>query len=319
MHTAPSRSAVIAHRWRQALSVTSFLLIWPAMSGAQEIYKSVDAAGHVTYSDHPGTSDAPADTEPGDDGSVVAGMSVSTAPPPLPTTDQPPCPEEGDLWTPGYWSWDGVSYHWVPGVWVPPPSVGVLWTPGYWAYAGTVFVFHRGYWGPRVGYYGGINYGFGYGGTGYLGGRWVGNAFAYNRVVNNVNASGFRHVYDEPVFNHGGFSRVSYNGGPGGTSNVPTAQERLAAQSRVPSVSQRMHLQPGPTPAPSIPSSSAQSARVSKPAPSYPHAASATRRVTSSAVTRRRTSANSSMRPASTHPSAPRPRATPAIKSTSTR
>jgi hypothetical protein len=226
MYTVAFRSTVTAHRWRLALSVTLFLLLWPAMSGAQEIYKSVDAAGHVTYSDHPGVSNAPADTElPGDDGSEVAGMSVATAPPPLPTTEQPPCPEEGDLWTPGYWAWDGVGYYWVAGVWVPPPSVGVLWTPGYWAYARTVFVFHRGYWGPRVGYYGGINYGFGYGGVGYVGGRWVGNVFAYNRAVNNLNASGFRHVYDEPAVNHGGLSRVSYNGGPGGTSNVPTAQE----------------------------------------------------------------------------------------------
>lgn len=317
MYTAAFRSTVTARRWRVALSVTLFPLIWPAISGAQEIYKSVDAAGHVTYSDHPGVSNAPADTElPGDDGSVVAGMGVSTAPPPLPTTEQPPCPQEGDLWTPGYWAWDGVGYYWVAGVWVPPPSVGVLWTPGYWAYAGTVFVFHRGYWGRRVGYYGGINYGFGYRGVGYFGGRWVGTVFAYNRAVNNLNASGFRHVYDEPGVNHAGLSRVSYNGGPGGTSNVPTAQERLAAQSRLPSASQRMHLQPDPHPAPSTPSSTARSARVSKPVRSDTPAASAPRRATSSTVTRRRTPANATVRPASTHPGAPRPRATPEMKST---
>jgi hypothetical protein len=315
MHTASSRSAVTAHRWQQALCVTLCLLTWPGMSGAQAIYKSVDAAGHVTYSDQPAMPNSALDSEPGDDGSVVAGMSASTTPPPLPTIDQPPCPEEGDLWTPGYWAWDGVGYYWVPGVWVPPPSVGVLWTPGYWAYAGTVFVFHRGYWGPQVGYYGGINYGFGYRGIGYAGGRWVGNAFAYNRAVNNVNASVFRRVYDEPVVSHGGFSRVSYNGGPGGTSNVPTAQERLAARSSLP-VSQRMHLQPGANPAPSIPSSTAQSARVPKPGVSHPPATSAPRRVTASAVTRRHTTVNAGIRPASRPPSTPRPRATPAIKLT---
>lgn len=285
------------------------------MSGAQEIYKSVDAAGHVTYSDQPDMSNSPVDTESGNDGSVVAGMSASTAPPPLPTTDQPPCPEEGDLWTPGYWAWDGVAYNWVPGVWAPPPRVGVFWTPGYWAYAGTVFVFHRGYWGPLVGYYGGINYGFGYGGIGYVGGRWVGNAFAYNHAVNNVNADVFRHVYDEPVVNHGGFSRVSYNGGPGGTSNVPTAQERLAVLSRLPSLPQRMHLQPGPNPAPSIPSSTAQAALAPKPVVSHPPAASAPRRVTASAVTPR-APVNAAIRPASTPPSTPRLRAALAIKAT---
>jgi hypothetical protein len=27
-----------------------------------------------------------------------------------------------------------------------------------------VYRFHRGYWGRHVGYYGGVNYGYGYGG-----------------------------------------------------------------------------------------------------------------------------------------------------------
>jgi len=224
--------------WRSSLAPSAFydtaLLVWPTTPWAQEVYKSVDAAGHVTYSDQPDMSNSAVDAEPVNDESVLAGMSASTAPPPLPTADQPPCPEEGDLWTPGYWAWDGVAYNWVPGVWVSPPRVGVFWTPGYWAYASTVFVFHRGYWGPQVGYYGGINYGFGYGGRGYAGGRWVGNVFAYNRAVNNVNVSVFPHVYDEPEVNHGGLGRVSYNGGPGGTNSVPTAQERLATQSRLP-------------------------------------------------------------------------------------
>jgi Domain of unknown function (DUF4124)/WXXGXW repeat (2 copies) len=315
MRKAPTRSAT-PHHWRQALPVTLSLLIWPAMSGAQEVYKSVDAVGHLTYSDQPTTSNSPVETGPGNDPNVDAGISASTAPPPLPTTDQPPCPEEGDLWTPGYWAWDGGAYYWVPGVWVPPPRVGVLWTPGYWAYVGIVFVFHRGYWGPLVGYYGGINYGFGYGGIGYVGGRWVGNTFAYNRAANNVNANVFRHVYDEPVVNRGGFSRVSYNGGPGGTSNVPTAQERLAAQSRLSSVSQRMHLQQGPNPAPSIPSSAAPTARVPKPAVSHPPTASTPPRVAASVLTKPRTAVNAAIRPMSTPPNSPRPQAARAIKST---
>jgi len=35
------------------------------------------------------------------------------------------------------------------------------------------FFFNDGYWGPEVGFYGGINYGFGYFGEGYGGGRWM--------------------------------------------------------------------------------------------------------------------------------------------------
>jgi hypothetical protein len=316
MDTAPSRPAATVHRWPQALSVTLFLLIWPPTPWAQDIYKSVDAAGHVTYSDQPDTSNSPVDAEPSNDASVVAGMSASTAPPALPTADQPPCPEEGDLWTPGYWAWDGAAYYWVSGVWVSPPRVGVFWTPGYWAYTGAVFVFHRGYWGPHVGYYGGINYGFGYGGSGYVGGRWVGNAFAYNRAVNNVNGDVFRHVYDEPVVHNGGFSRVSYNGGPGGTSSVPTAQELLAAHSRLPSLPQRMHLQPGPSLAPSIPSSTGQAALAPKPVVSHTSTTSAPRRIMESAATPPRALANVASRPAHTPSNTSRPRPALAIKST---
>ena len=291
------------------------LLVWPTTPWAQEVYKSVDAAGHVTYSDQPDMSNSAVDAEPVNDESVLAGMSASTAPPPLPTADQPPCPEEGDLWTPGYWAWDGVAYNWVPGVWVSPPRVGVFWTPGYWAYASTVFVFHRGYWGPQVGYYGGINYGFGYGGRGYVGGRWVGNVFAYNRAVNNVNVSVFPHVYDEPEVNHGGLGRVSYNGGPGGTNSVPTAQERLATQSRLPSLPQRMHLQPSPSPAPSIPSGTRQAALAPQPVVSHTPTASAPRKIMASAVTPPRAPADAAIRPAPAPSNTSRSRPALAIKS----
>jgi hypothetical protein len=309
MDTAPSDPVHTVHRRRHALSITLALLIWPTTPWAQQIYKSVDAAGHVTYSDRPDLSNSTMDAAPADDGNAEVGISASMAPPALPNADQPPCPEEGDLWTPGYWAWDGAAYNWVPGVWVYPPRVGVLWTPSYWAYAGTVFVFHRGYWGPQVGYYGGINYGFGYGGVGYMGGRWAGNTFEYNRAVNNVNASVVHHVYDEPVVSHAGYSRVSYNGGPGGTSSVPTAQERLAAASRLPPQPERMYLQPAPRPAPSTPSATHQV----EPAPARvvsrtPTAADPRQRGVS-AATPARAPANAAPRPAAA-PTTSRPKPT---------
>ncbi len=160
------------------------------------------------------------------------------APPPLSDDNQPPCPTEGYLWTPGYWAWVGGGYSWVPGVWVQPPRVGVLWTPGYWGFVGAFYVFHRGYWGTHVGYYGGINYGFGYVGVGFAGGRWVGNSFAYNRAVNNVNLNIVHNTYSETVINNASVNRVSYNGGPGGTTAAPTAQERAAgAEPHIPPTS----------------------------------------------------------------------------------
>jgi hypothetical protein len=305
VHSGP---VAAARRWCRALSITLSLLIWPATPWAQVIYKSVDAAGHVTYSDRPDISNSPADAEPGDDGSGAADVSASTEPPPLPTTDQPPCPEEGDLWIPGYWAWDGVNYYWVPGEWVFPPRVDVFWTPGYWAYAGSVFVFHRGYWGPQVGYYGGINYGFGYEGTGYVGGRWLGNAFAYNLAVNNLNANAFHHTYDEPVVSHGNVSRVSYNGGPGGTRSVPTARERLAAQSRLPALPQRMHLQLDPRPAPKVASSTGPAAPAPKPVISRSPKTSAPRQSSASAATQSGAPVNTvRAAPPPPKPSRPRP------------
>ena len=81
------------------------------------------------------------------------------------------------MWTPGYWAYGDDGYYWVPGTWVPAPYVGALWTPGYWGWGGGLYVWHPGYWGPHVGYYGGVNYGFGYMGIGFVGGMWAGSAF----------------------------------------------------------------------------------------------------------------------------------------------
>src|SRR5580658_8628583 len=74
-------------------------------------------------------------------------VSINIAPPVLPVYTQPPCPQDGYLWTPGYWAWGPAGYYWVPGVWVAPPRVGFLWTPGYWGYAGGIYGWHAGYWG----------------------------------------------------------------------------------------------------------------------------------------------------------------------------
>ena len=115
---------------------------------------------------------------------AVAGLAVPVAsdaqvictgnaspPPELPVYEQPPIPAPGYVWTPGYWGIGPLGYYWVPGTWVLPPSVGLLWTPGYWGWRDGIYVWNAGYWGPHVGFYGGVNYGFGYGGVGYEGAR----------------------------------------------------------------------------------------------------------------------------------------------------
>src|SRR5579872_1468061 len=124
-------------------------------------------------------------------------ISVAIAPPALPVYDQPPCPEPGWMWTPGYWAYDydNGGYYWVPGTWVPAPYEGALWTPGYWGWSSGVYLWHAGYWGPHVGYYGGVNYGFGYMGIGFVGGMWRGHDFEYNTAVVHVNTTVIRNVY----------------------------------------------------------------------------------------------------------------------------
>src|SRR5258708_31197297 len=161
------------------------------------------------------------------------GVLITFAPPPMPIYEQPLCPGDGFIWTPGYWAYgdDFDDYYWVPGTWVLAPEVGFLWTPGYWGWGCESFIFYEGYWGSVVGFYGGINYGFGYFGEGYEGGRWDHDRFFYNRSVNNVHETVVHNVYNTTVINNNE-THVSYNGGDGGINRRPTPQEEAAARQR---------------------------------------------------------------------------------------
>jgi len=160
-------------------------------------------------------------------------ISVGFGPPALPVYDQPLCPGDGYLWTPGYWGWDADfdDYYWIPGTWILAPEVGFFWTPPYWGWDNGAFLFYDGYWGPEIGFYGGIDYGFGYFGTGFVGGRWEGGHFFYNRAVLNINVESIHNVYNQTV-EHNVVNHVSYNGGEGGITARPTAQEEAASRAR---------------------------------------------------------------------------------------
>jgi hypothetical protein len=159
-------------------------------------------------------------------------VSITIAPPLLPVYWQPVCPGDGYIWVPGYWAYGEYGYYWVPGTWVLAPFIGALWTPGYWGWGSGVYVWHEGYWGPHVGFYGGINYGFGYVGVGYAGGYWNNGSFYYNSAANNVNRTILHNVYSKAVINSSTMNRVSYNGGSDGTRARPTAAESLAVRDR---------------------------------------------------------------------------------------
>ena len=94
----------------------------------------------------------------------------------------------------------------------------------------SLYVWHAGYWGPHVGYYGGIDYGFGYTGHGYYGGHWDHETFVYNTTVTRVNTTIIHNTYNETVVaNHEHATRVSFNGGPGGVVAKPIIEDRAAA------------------------------------------------------------------------------------------
>ncbi len=184
-------------------------------------YAAVDDSNGVDYSD--------------------ASVQSDQAPPPLPDYVQPPLPGDGYIWTPGYWAWDPqIGYYWVPGAWTMPPYVGALWTPGWWGFHNGGYFFFAGYWGPYIGYYGGINYGFGYIGRGYEGGYWRDHRFQYNASVNIItirNVSVYSHAVASPS------ARYSFNG-PGGARLRPAPAELSAMrQPRVAPMSTQLQAQ----------------------------------------------------------------------------
>ena len=61
----------------------------------------------------------------------------------------------------------------------------------------------------------------------------------------NVNVTNIHNTYNETVVNNVSVTKVSYNGGPGGTAAAPTAQERAAAAEPhvPPTAMQHQHMQ----------------------------------------------------------------------------
>jgi len=162
-------------------------------------------------------------------------ISVGFAPPVMPVYEQPLCPEPNLMWQPGYWAYGDDGYYWVPGAWVPAPYPGALWTPGYWAWNEGVYVWTPGYWGDHVGYYGGVNYGFGYFGIGFFGGEWRGGFFHYNRAVVHIDERYIHNAYEDRRYDRfvvARDSRVAFSGGPGGIRHQPIPEERLAERDR---------------------------------------------------------------------------------------
>ncbi len=157
-------------------------------------------------------------------------VRIGYAPPPLPDYEQPPLP--------------GPDYIWVPGYWDLPPEQGLMWTPAWWGWDYGAYRFHPGYWGYEVGWYGGIDYGYGYHGHGWDGGHWDHGHVAYNRAVINVNNVRVNNIYYAPVPARQG-PRVSYNGGAGGVTAQPRPEDMRGMNGPhiAPTQNQQQHMQ----------------------------------------------------------------------------
>lgn len=197
------------------------------------------AYGNFNAPNPPQGADAGTQGQPAQDASfaddntpVDTAVSVATVPPDMPDYQQPECPVDGYLWQPGYWAYNPAAngYYWVPGAWVAPPDAGLLWTPPYWGFVNGFYIFHTGYWGHTVGFYGGIDYGYGYGGVGFVGGNWYGGHFRYNTAVVRVNVTVVHNTYeDRTVYRERGPNHASFNG-RGGYTARPTRQEIATAR-----------------------------------------------------------------------------------------
>jgi hypothetical protein len=198
--------------------------------GASVNYDDSDSVVSITTAGYTPQYVAPAAATIDNDGGYA-----SYAPPPIPSYAQPELAVPDEIWQPGYWAWGPYGYFWVPGTWVEPPQTGYYWTPGYWRANNTSYAWSPGFWAIAVGFYGGVNYGYGYGGHGYDGGRWHGRRFEYNTYVTHVNTRIVRNVYvNKTIIVNNDTTRVSYNGGAHGVQAKPSTRElQVSHQSHI--------------------------------------------------------------------------------------
>ena len=74
-----------------------------------------------------------------------APVSVEWAPPPMLVDTPPPQPSDDQVWTGGYWVWEG-NWIWARGQWAPPPHHGYHWNNPYYDHRGNNVVFVNGFW-----------------------------------------------------------------------------------------------------------------------------------------------------------------------------
>ena len=61
-------------------------------------------------------------------------IQLSPTPPPVAPYEEPQHPSDPlhEIWRPGHWSYDGISFNWVPGTIMPKPEPTAAWCSDRW-------------------------------------------------------------------------------------------------------------------------------------------------------------------------------------------
>lgn len=79
-------------------------------------------------------------------GGLSIGVVIGSPPPPPRYQPLPP-PRPGQLWSPGYWAWDGYRYVWLEGRWLAARP-GYAYVPGRWEQRPGGWMYYGERWRP---------------------------------------------------------------------------------------------------------------------------------------------------------------------------
>lgn len=79
---------------------------------------------------------------------TYGSLVTAPSPPPAPRAEIiPPSPGPQMVWEPGYWSFNGGSWLWIPGHYEARPQPAAQWIPGHWMQQSDgAWVWIAGFW-----------------------------------------------------------------------------------------------------------------------------------------------------------------------------
>ncbi len=66
--------------------------------------------------------------------------------PPLRAESAPPPAQDGYIWRPGHWMWNGAQYRWIRGAYVVRRPHMHQWVHGTWAMQGNTWIWVAPHW-----------------------------------------------------------------------------------------------------------------------------------------------------------------------------